>query len=323
MATQVSVALNVNVVIDKRDEFNKLVNIYCQVMNKSMSLVVKNTARLFCKDMVQYTPPFSHGNDPSSAKGAGMDSLALESGQKKVSKQIRRIFAPIAQAHASQVAQYGNLGVFSAWMKAKEELPGRHEPYWVFQRWGSHRGLMVTESEFNLFQEWSKNGGNDKKAVFWNGTSEEKVKGLHENLRGKPMYKVKAQNQKVYVDDWKVVERYIKRVQTRVGKLKSGWYAAGKQLGKMPPVAWIEKQGTNDALCIPKLTGNKPMITVGTHGRERYRRWWPLMQMALNHRGYAMRYQILQHLKDPKNHGTLRQVIAQMPQGFNQIETKD
>jgi hypothetical protein len=288
-----------------------------------MSLVVKNTARLFCKDMVQYTPPFSHGNDPSSAKGAGMDSLALESGQKKVSKQIRRIFAPIAQAHASQVAQYGNLGVFSAWMKAKEELPGRHEPYWVFQRWGSHRGLMLTESEFNLFQEWSKNGGNDKKAVFWNGTSEEKVKGLHENLRGKPMYKVKAQNQKVYVDDWKVVERYIKRVQTRVGKLKSGWYAAGKQLGKMPPVAWIEKQGTNDALCIPKLTGNKPMITVGTHGRERYRRWWPLMQMALNHRGYAMRYQILQHLKDPKNHGTLKQVIAQMPQGFNQLETKD
>jgi hypothetical protein len=36
-----------------------------------------------------------------------------------------------------------------------------------------------------------------------------------------------------------------------------------------------------------------------------------------------MRSQILRHLKDPKHHGTLKQVIAQMPQGFNQIETKD
>ena len=323
MATQVSVKLNYKLSDDDRGEFNRLINLYCQVMNKSMALVVKNTASLFCRDMVQYTPPFSNGNDPSSGKNAGMDTAALGWGQKKVSNQIRRIFSPLPQASAQQVAQYGNLGIFSAWMKAKEELPGRHEPYWVFQRWGSQRGLVLGEGEFNLFQEWTKGGGSNQKAKFINGTTESNIKSIHEAKRGHPMYNVKKTDEKYYVDDFKVVERYIKKVQTRVGKLKSGWYYAGLQLGKMPNVAWVSRQGASDKVCIPKLDGNKPMITVGTHGRERYRRWWPLMQMAINHRMFAMRTQILHHLKDPKNHGTLKQVIAKMPQGFNQIETKD
>jgi hypothetical protein len=317
MATQVTVATNVKVDIT---EFNKLVSIYCQVMNKSMALVVKNTARLFCKDMVQYTPPFS-GSGPSSVKGAGMDSIAQKKGQANVSRDVRKIFAPLAQAPSQQVAEFGNLGIFSAWMKAKESLPPPHQPGWIFDSFKG--GAFLGQGEWETFKKFESNAAGRGVATFWSGTTEGQVKALHEALRGKPMYKVKETNHTVYVDDWKVVERYIKRVQTRVGKLKSGWYYAGKELGKMPSVGWVEKQGSSDKICIPKLDGNKPTVRVGSQGRERYRRWYPLMMAALSHRAYVMRSQILRHLQNPKNHGTLKQVIAQMPQGFNQIETKD
>jgi hypothetical protein len=317
MATQVSIATNVKVDIT---EFNKLVGIYCQVMNKSMALVVKNTARLFCRDMVQYTPPFS-GSGPSSAKGAGMNSVAQKKGQDNVSRDVRKIFAPLAQAPSQQVAEFGNLGIFSAWMNAKRALPPPHQPGWIFDWFKG--GAFIGQGEWETFKKFESNASGRGVATFWSGTNEGQVKSLHEAIRGKPAYKVKDTDQKVYVDDWKVVERYIKRVQTRVGRLKSGWYYAGKELGKMPSVAWVSRQGGGDKICVQNLIGNKPTVKVGTQGRERYRRWWPLMQMALNHRAFVMRNRILHHLKDPKHHGTLRQVIAQMPQGFNQIETKD
>jgi hypothetical protein len=316
MAIQVSVATNVKVDIN---EFNKLVGLYCQVMNKSMALVVKNTARLFCRDMVQYTPPFS-GSGPSSSGRSGMDSVAQKNGQKKVSNQIRRIFAPLAQAPAQQVAAFGNSTIFHAWAKAKRELPPPHKPSWFFDYFKD--GAFFDQGEWELFKKYESNSSGSGVATFWNGTTEGKVKSLHEAIRGKPTYNVKEQVNTVYVDDFKVVERYIKRVQTRVGKLKSGWYYAGVALGKMPSVAWVSRQGGGDKICVQNLIGNKPTVKVGTQGRERYRRWYPLMQAALNHRAYVMRSQILRHLQNPKHHGTLKQVIAQMPQGFSQIETK-
>ena len=313
MATQVSVRLNVKVSIDNLAEFNRLLNIYCQYMNKATALVVKDTARLFCRDMVQYTPPFS-GSGPSNSGRSGMDSVAQKTGQAKVSSQIRRIFAPLAQAPAQQVAQYGNLGIFNAWLEAKRKLPGRHQPEWVFAWFKG--GAFLGQGEWEMFKKYEGNKSGKGVASFWYGTTESKVKSLHEALRGTPRYNVKETDNKVYVDDWKVVEKYIKKVQTRVGRLKSGWWWSGRMLGKMPSVAWISGQGSQDKICLMNLKGSRPVVRVGTQGRERYRRWWPLMQAALNHRAYAMRIKLLHYLKHPKNHGTLRQLIAQMPQGF-------
>ena len=324
MATVVSVKLNVKVSVDNRDEFNKLVSLYCQVMNKSMALVVRNTARLFCKDMVQYTPPFS-GSGPSSQGRSGMDSVARNKGMSNVSRDVRKIFAPIAQAPADEVAAFGNLGIFSAWMKAKQELPPPHQPSWVFQ-WFKTGAFDISQGDWLRFQEMAKNGGGKRRATFVMGTTEGSIKAIHEAIRGRPQYKVSQtfeNKEKVFVDNFKAVEKYIKKVQQRVGRLKSGWYYAGRALGKMPRVAWVEAQGGQDKICLMNLKGSNPVVRVGTQGRERYRRWWPLMQAALNHRAFAMRNQILQHLKHPRNHGTLKQVIAQMPQGFNVLETKD
>jgi hypothetical protein len=270
--------------------------------------------------MVQYTPPFS-GSGPSSAKGAGMDTVAQKKGQANVSRDVRKIFAPLAQAPAQQVAEFGNLGIFSAWMNAKKELPPPHKPSWVFD-WFKDRGFLGV-GEWELFKKYESNSSGSGVATFWSGTTEGQVKSLHEAIRGKPAYRVKDTDHKVYVDDWKVVERYIKRVQTRVGRLKSGWYYAGLALGKMPSVAWISRQGASDKICIPKLDGNKPTVKIGSQGRERYRRWYPLMMSALSHRAYVMRNKMLHHLKNPKNHGTLRQVIQKIPQGYNLLETQD
>jgi hypothetical protein len=287
---------------NNQTEFNQVLQLYCELMNSNTAQLVKNVARLFCKDMVQYTPPFSAGNNPSSAKGAGMDTSAHNWGKTKVSSQIRRIFSPIAQAPAQQVAEFGNMGIFNAWMNAKQELPPPHQPRWIFE-WFKDRGFLGV-GEWELFKKYEGNSSGKMVSTFWSGTTEGNVKSLHEAKRGKPMYNVKETNNKVYVDDWSVVERYIKRVQTRVGKLKSGWYYAGLALGKMPNVAWISKQGGADKICVPKLSGNKPMVTVGTHGRERYRRWWPLMQLALKHRSFVMKqkmFDLIQRTKDPKS----------------------
>jgi hypothetical protein len=254
----------------------------------------------------------SNGND-------GLDLKARNKGQANVSRDVRKIFAPLAQAPADQVARYGNLGIFSAWMKSKMELPGSHYPSWVFA-WFKDSSILGI-GEWNMFEQIESKNASKGSSSFYMGTTEGKVKSYHEQVRGKPAYYVKNQQNKVYVDDFGVVERYIKKVQQRVGRLKSGWYFAGKQLGKIKSVGWIEAQSGQDKICIPNLEGNKPSVTVGSQGRERYRRWYPLFQAAINHRAYAMRVKMLQWLSSPKNHGTLRQVIAKMPSGFNVINT--
>jgi len=317
MATVVTVAVNVKVNID---EFNQLLGIYIGLQRKSAALVVQNTGRLFCKDMLGYTPPFS-GSGPSSQGRSGMDNVARNKGRSNVSRDVRKIFAPLAQAPAQQVAEFGNLGIFSAWMNAKKELPPPHKPSWVFD-WFKDRGFLSV-GEWELFKKYESNSSGSGVATFWSGTTEGKVKSLHEAIRGKPAYRVKEQLNKVYVDDWKVVERYIKRVQTRVGRLKSGWYYAGRALGKMPSIAWVEAQGGQDKICLINLKGSTPTVRVGSQGKERFSPWYSLMRSAMNHRAYVMRLQMLRWLKDPRNHGTLKQVIAKMPQGFNVLETKD
>jgi hypothetical protein len=298
-------------------EFNKLLFIYCDLMNMNMAELVKKTARFFCKDMVQYTPPFS-GSGPSSAKGAGLDLVARNKGRANVSRDVRRIFAPLAQAPAQQIAAFGNIGIFSAWMDAKRKLPEPHMPSWIFERFKG--GAFISQGEFELFQKYAGNSSGKGVASFWYGTNEAHVKRVHEAIRGKPEYKVKDTDQKIYVDDFKVVENYIKRVQMRVGRLKSGWYWAGKTLGKMPTAQWIENQGSQDKICVQNLKGNKPTIRIGTKGRERYRRWWPLMQLALNHRAFVMRKKIFDMISRTKNTNSLKVIASKLSKGFSDYE---
>ena len=157
------------------------------------------------------------------------------------------------------------------------------------------------------------------------GTTEGTVKSIHELRRGKPSYKVTQtfQSRGNYVDNWKPVERYIKKVQQRVGKLKSGWYYAGLNLGKMPTSAWIANQGAGTSIYQAKLGGADPTITLGSTIGRNYSQGYHFMRMAMNHRAYSMRVAILNHLKGPRASGKLAEVVRRLKGGFNLENTTE
>lgn len=166
------------------------------------------------------------------------------------------------------------------------------------------QGGIFGQGTFDYFQSIERQKG-FRKTAFMLGTTEAAVKSKHESKRGSPSYKVREtpRSEKIYVDDWKVVERYIKRVQQRVGKLKSGWYYAGLKLGSMPTSAWIMNQGNSTSIYVPRLGVANPTIKLGSIVGRNYSQGYHFMRMAMNHRAFAMRVAILKHLQSPRNHG--------------------
>ena len=281
-------------------------------MRKSSEEIVKQQSRLFAQDMCDFTPPFS-GKQPSIRKGGegGFGNRARDKGRAAVDRDVRRIFAPIAQAPAAGVASAGNLGIFSAWMNAKIKLPPPHYPDYVFKMFD--KGHIIGQGEFEYFKKIESKQGNPR-TRFLMGTTEASIKAIHERRRGKPSYKVKESDKMAitYVDDWKPVQSYIKRVQQRVGKLKSGWYYAGLKLGRMPTSAWIANQGAGTSVYSARLGVSDPTIKLGSTVGRNYSQGYHFMRMAMNHRAFAMRVAILKHLQAPRNHGKLLDVVQRM-----------
>lgn len=307
--------------------FAKHVALYVLVMRKSIVGLLKQQARLFAKDMCDFTPPFS-GTQPSISKGGegGFGNKARNKGRDAVSRDVRKIFAPLAQAPASAIAASDNVGIFHAWINEKLKLPAPHYPDYVFQMYGKSKGIwdqgagtrLFGQGEFDFFQRIeSKKGG--KPVAVHMGTTVGTVKAIHELRRGRPSYKVYQTGKSMinYVDNWKPVDAYIKRVQQRVGKLKSGWYYAGLQLGSMPTSAWIANQGAGTMVYAPKLTGPSPVIKLGSTVGRNYSQGYHFMRMAMNHRAFAMRVAMLKHLQAPRNHGKLVDVIRRLQGGFD------
>ena len=298
-------------------EFAKHIALYMQVMRMSIAGVVKQQAHRFAKDMCDFTPPFS-GSAPSISKGGegGFGSKARNKGKAAVSRDVRKIFAPIAQAPAAGVAAAGNLGVLNAWANAKLKLPAPHQPEYIFKII-AERGIMG-QGTFDYFKQVESRQGSPR-TRFLMGTTQGAIKAIHEQRRGKPSYKVyeTSKTEKVYVDNWSPVEQYIKRVQQRVGKLKSGWYYAGQQLGKMPTSAWIANQGAGTMVYAPRLTGPDPIVKLGSTVGRNYSQGYHFMRMAMNHRAFAMRVAMLKHLQAPRNHGKLIDVIRRLQGGFD------
>lgn len=318
MALVVTVAKGVKV---DYTQFAQHLAIYKLVMRKTSAEIVKQQARLFAQDMCDFTPPFS-GSKPSIRKGGegGFGNKARNKGRDAVSRDVRKIFAPFEQASSASVAANGHIGVLSAWMRAKAKLPPPHYPDYVF-RWFDE-GRIIGTGEWEYFKRLESKKGSPK-SRFLMGTTESAVKTIHERRRGKPSYKVyeTSKSEKVYVDDFKVVERYIKRVQQRVGKLKSGWYYAGLKLGRMPTSAWIMNQGNGTSIYAPRLGGPDPVIKLGSTVGRNYSQGYHFMRMAMNHRAFAMRVAVLKHLQAPRNHGKLIDVIRRLQGGFTLTNT--
>jgi len=302
-------------------QFAQHLAIYKMVMRKSSEEIVKQQSRLFAQDMCDFTPPFS-GKQPSIRKGGegGFGNKARDKGRASVDRDVRKIFAPLAQAPAAGVASAGNLGVFSAWVNAKIKLPPPHYPDYVFKMF--EQGRIIGQGEFEYFKKIESKQGSPR-TRFLMGTTEAAIKTIHERRRGKPSYKVKESDKMAitYVDDWKPVQSYIKRVQQRVGKLKSGWYYAGLKLGRMPTSAWIANQGAGTSVYAPRLGVADPTIKLGSTVGRNYSQGYHFMRMAMDHRAFAMRVAILKHLQAPRNHGKLLDVVRRMQGGFTLTNT--
>ena len=302
-------------------QFAQHLAIYKMVMRKSSEEIVKQQSRLFAQDMCDFTPPFS-GKQPSIRKGGegGFGNKARDKGRAAVDRDVRKIFAPLAQAPAAGVASAGNLGVFSAWVNAKIKLPPPHYPDYVFKMF--EQGRIIGQGEFEYFKKIESKHGTPR-TRFLMGTTEAAIKAIHERRRGKPSYKVKESDKMAitYVDDWKPVQSYIKRVQQRVGKLKSGWYYAGLKLGRMPTSAWIANQGAGTSVYAPRLGVADPTIKLGSTVGRNYSQGYHFMRMAMDHRAFAMRVAILKHLQAPRNHGKLLDVVRRMQGGFTLTNT--
>jgi len=314
MAQVVTVAKGVKV---DYTQMAKHLALYALVMRMSIADVVKQQAGLFAKDMCDFTPPFS-GAEPAISKGGegGFGSKAKKKGQNAVSRDVRKIFAPLEQAPAAGVAAAGNLGVFSAWVNAKIKLPPPHYPDYVFKMFD--KGRIMGQGDFEYFKQVESKHGT-RRTRFFMGTTEGRIKAEHERRRGKKSYKVYEtdKTEKIYVDNWKPVDAYIKRVQQRVGKLKSGWYYAGLKLRPMPTSAWISRQGSSTSIYQPRLTGPDPIIKLGSTVGRNYSQGYHFMRKAMNHRAFAMRVAMLKHLQAPRNHGKLAEVIRRLQGGFN------
>jgi hypothetical protein len=291
--------------------FNTLIGIYSRVMGKTLSDVVKNQARLLARDACDLFPPFS-GSAPQITKGGegGFGLRARNKGRAAVNRDIRHIFAPLAQAPAGLVAQRGNIGIFDAWIRAKMKTPPPHQPAWLFDLFNKNGGLVTIE-DFNLFLD-KRHGNFSGKGNIMMDESIDQIGVIHRFVRGKPDYRVnKNRVPDFYVRDWKLVEKYIKKTQERVGKLKSGWYAAGKALGKMPEAKWISEHGSKYGICEQKLQDPlKPVVKIGNTIARSQSQGWHLFQKAWNHRDFAMRTLIYHKLKGQKNQQTLLQAIS-------------
>jgi len=290
------------------------VAMYSQVMRKTVAEVVKDEARLLARDACDLYPPFS-GSEPQITKGGegGFGLKARNKGRAAVNRDIRHIFAPLAKAPAGLVAQRGNLGIFDAWVRAKASKPPPHSPAWLFDTFNTSG--MVTQADYDLFKE-KRHGNLSSGGNIMLQESEGQISAIHRFVRGKNYKVSKNRKPDFYVRDWKMVERYIKTTQVRVGKLKAGWWYAGDKLGKMPQAKWISGQGSSNAIVQPMLTGPSPSVRIGNSIAKSHSQGWHLFQKAWNHRGYAMRVKMLQTLSGKKNHGTLLQ-LTQKLKGFD------
>lgn len=180
---------------------------------------------------------------------------------------------------------------------------------------------MVTQADFDLFKE-RRHGNISGDGFMLTQENEGQIKSMHRFVRGSPHYKV-SKNRKpdFFVRDWKMVEKYIKKTQERVGKLKAGWYWAGAKLGPMPTSAWIRDQGSTNAICEVNLGGTKQTIKIGNAIGRKYSQGWHLVAKARDHRAFAMRVNIIKMLKDKKDGGRKLLEVIQGVEGF-QI-TKD
>lgn len=287
-------------VVTNEQQFRQTLGAYCIVMGTKVSKLLKKQARLFCDDMLDFTMPWEGGMGQD-----GRSARAQLNGKDRVQSQIKSIFLPLQYVGAGEILQYGNEGVFGAWLRARKKLTNPMLPSWL-KDGDNFPGLWKKFQEWEFAQQNAEmSPGLVNLASYNKGTGV--IKSIHQRERGGTSIPEYFTNMKAagkfgtrYVvdDDGSAVKAYSKRVEAHVGRLKAGWYSVGSQLGRMKGVGyWIRGNQWNTGTLIDQL-GNStvPSVTVGNKVQGLHRATRDGYRLALNYRSYSMREEIYQKL---------------------------
>ena len=286
-------------VIVNEQEFRQHLGAYIAVMGGNAAKLLKKQARLFCDDMLDYTMPFAGGMGQD-----GRSKSAQKLGMAVVNSQIKNIFLPLQYVGAGEILQYGNEGVFSAWLRARKKLSNPMIPDWLKDSSGmSSLWTKFQKWEFAIAEAEISPGLIDLST--YGKTSN--IKSIHERERGGNTTADYFKNMKAAIkygkryvvdDDGAEVKAYSKRVEAHVGRLKAGWFTVGSQLGRMKNVGyWIRGNQWNTGTLLDQLADPKrPAITVGNKVQRLHRSTGDGFRLALNYRAYSMREEMYQRL---------------------------
>ena len=300
-------------VIVNEAEFRQHLAAYCRIMGGSASKLLQKQARLFCEDMQAYVYPMS----PDGQMGQdGISNSARLNGTSRVRSQIDNIFTSLAYVGAGQILKFGNEGIFSAWLGAKKKIPEPKIPDWLLKGESyPGKGLWTKFQEWEYAKKQSGVKSNVDLTTYYSGN----IQGIHERTRGGskvasyfPNMKQAAKTGKLSVigDTGTEILAYSKRVEKRVGELKSAWYGASVGLGSIKSAAWIKGNQWGTGIQVNQLQDPvEPSVTVGNSKQGLHGKFNPntfdWYKYCLYHRAYAMRVEMVNKLVKGGNANTL------------------
>lgn len=227
---------------------------FSRVMGLELGKEVKHQAALWCRDMIDYTPPFT-------SPGNGSDKGSKSIGMDKIAGQIKSIFKPIISktnsASPSEVAAIGREDVFKMWTNGIKA--GKADDYLT----RNHR-----KTKWSAFQQKYNSSSIGGTPRF---TDRAGMKPFHDSLRtnnGRGYVKKSAINAGnfIFVKDESDINWYIKQKQKNVGIMKSGYYFASEALKESVGFpAWVKhSEGQSEKIAVNDIAKPlQPTVIVG------------------------------------------------------------
>lgn len=297
-------------------ELNTLMSAYASMSKRTLPEVVRETARLFCQDMVNFTPPFSESVMTTRTGGTGgFGNKARDKGRTSVGRDIDRIFMPLTEASARDVASSMNPDMFREWIVEKKE---RDPSYRGGKFARIFNGPFWELSDNRLVSAMEKSVKSSRAIHYLGSANESQLEAVHKRVRGGtdvPYRVAKSQRMKeVWILDqegMKSLDSYKRIVQNRVGRLKAGWYFAGVRMNTknlknpMPTSAWIKNRGDGNAIASTNIAEGNYNVTVGNRIGRNFHDFDETFSRATKHRAYVLKEDIKRILTGLTRKGTL------------------
>lgn len=252
----------------------------------------------------------------------GFGNKARDKGRTSVARDIDRIFMPLKEASARDVASSMNPDMFREWVTEKKERDpsykgGKFARIFNAPFWQLSNSVLVAAME--------KSVKSSRQVHYLGSATDTQLENVHKKVRGGTdvPYKVnKSQRMKeVWILDqegMRSLDSYKRQVQKHVGRLKAGWYFAGIRLNSaksmmgssklktpMPTSAWIAQQSTGNEIAIVTSQSGKYNVLIGNRIGRNFHDFDATFQRAKKHREYVMTEEIQRILTALTRKGTL------------------